>query len=130
MICQHPGAQGEGDSTGRDLSRPRGYEVSAGRVRPSLSSIHSTPNLVGQYHYHRFVASICIASFPPRGQLHTAVPSVRNTGEAWGGGVTSLFLGDLLHFSTHASLCVNLEIVVAHHSHDPPRAGVILMARS
>ena len=39
-----------------------------------MSSIHNTPNLVGQYHYHRFACSLNLHSLfiPPRGQLHTA----------------------------------------------------------
>ena len=41
-----------------------------------MSSIRSTPNLVGQYHYHKFVGNLNLHRLfiPPRGQLQTAVP--------------------------------------------------------
>ena len=81
----NPGAPGEGSLTGLDSERPRGYEGSAGRVRPSQSSIRIAPGLVGRYHYHRPLFHLNLHSlvFPLLGQLHTALPSYARR-RTWG----------------------------------------------
>ena len=81
-----------------------------------MSSIRSTPGLVGQYHYHRPLhLNLHRLVIPPRGQLHTAEPSVRLR-NAWGGVRRgTLLLPRLDYISTHAPFG-NLEITSAHHS--------------
>ena len=80
------------EEAGIALKNAHGYgRPPAGYGYPS--SIRIAPGLVGQYHYHRpFYLNLHCLVIPPRGQLHTAEPSVRSTGDAWGGGVTSLLL--------------------------------------